>query len=334
MIETDPAGFSPPSPDQLKAHLRRHPATGPSRLFAWLPILALAAAVVSMMWVESSWLQSLPWMILVAFLGFMVYRVHWARQLEAQVTSVQELTMLRRYPVAMRLAWRTLPKVTVAPILHGRIVAFMAHVLDHLRAYDAAIVAYDHLIDHLPLKHPGSVQLRIHRAMAQLNNGQLSDADDGLRALRGAETPMRNPTTGATFRLAKLTQQVCTNHYAEAVNSAGKLVDDLRPLGVDAGYGHALMAFCFHMLSSADDRLHETAAPWWARATLLLPPAALVERFPELTALADRYSSSSSDADLLELVSPASGIEDDVDQRQVLRGSLPEGPPDQSPYSP
>jgi hypothetical protein len=76
---------------------------------------------------------------------------------------------------------------------------------------------------------------------------------------------------------------VRTNHFADAVEGCDGLLDELRPLGVDAGYGHALVALAYHHLAGA--AAGEQAALWWSRATLLVAAPALLDRFAELRPL-------------------------------------------------
>ena len=218
-----------------------------------------------------------------ALMGLTHWRLRRLRRLEARIVDAQELAMLRHHFPAFLLAWELMPAASAAPMLHGRLVAFIALCLDHLQAYDAAIVGYDHLIGHLPQDHPGSVQLQIQRAVAQLQTDRLTDADDAIRRLRGSAETMRSTATRAAYRLAQLLQHVRTNHFADATALAGELVNDLRPLGVDAAYGHALMALSYQRLDDAAARAQ--AAVWWSRATLLMPPSALVDRFRELEPL-------------------------------------------------
>ncbi len=115
----------------------------------------------------------------------------------------------------------------------------------------------------------------------------------------------RTPVT-AGFRLARLIQDVRTHHFADALETSDELIDELRPLGVEAGYGMALMALCYHQhhrrqaehtdtdtdaASAGTGGAPDTAGPsdavarWWQRATLLLPAPVLVDRFPELKVL-------------------------------------------------
>lgn len=277
--------FQPPTPERVHAHLERYPAQGPSRLMAWLPISALVAVVLLMLADNTGWLTLAPWVILMSVFALMGFRVRRFRDLEGQVTHVQELSTLRHWRQALRLAWSLLPKLGAVPEMHSRIVALMAHNLDQLKVYDAAIVAFDHLIDHLPQEHPGSVHLRLQRTFAQLATDRLADADESLRRLRGA-IDSSSRATAAAYHLACLFQQVCTHHWADAAQRGDKLLEQLRPLGVDAAYGHAMMALSFHHLDPQQyPGAAEGVALWWSRATLLLPSDSLVDRLTELAPL-------------------------------------------------
>ena len=286
-----PQPFSPPTTQQVLTHLGRYPAREPSKLLAWLPILALGAAIAMTMLIESDWALMLPWLTVGAVFVMLAVKIRKTRHLEQRVGNAQELAMLRHWHQSLRLCWRLLPSLTTQPPLHSRAVALVAHCLDQLKAYDAAITTYNHLIDRLSAQDSVSVQIRIHRVMAQLANDQLIDADDDLRRLRIHTDVLRHPTIDAAYRFAQLIQQVRTNHWAEVVHDAPQLVDHLRPLGVDAGYGYALTALSYYKLAATDQpdqsqTPSSNAGQWWSRATLLLPVGALVDRFAELDQIA------------------------------------------------
>jgi len=244
------------------------------------------------MTIRSSWTVAvMPFTLLAVFFA-MAIKTHMAHQLEARLAHIEQLTMLRHWVRAVRIAWRLLPSLVTRPTLRNRAITAMAACLDQLGAYDAAIVTFDDLIEHLPNEHPSSVRQRLDRCIAQLANGQLTDADNAIRKLRSR---IDTPLNSATYRLALLIQQVRTNHWLDAIDqNASDLVDQLRPLGVEAGYGYALMALSYHMLAENDplrcDSDHE-AQLWWSRATLLLPVTAMIDRFAELASLA-HFSSS------------------------------------------
>jgi hypothetical protein len=292
-----PRSFTPPTADQVRAHLARYPSRGSSRTAALIPTLALAAIIFLALGAQNAVMFLLPWLLLGALLVFMALRVRRARELDAAVARAQEWTMWRRREDALRQAWRLLPRLATNPELHGRAVAAIAHNLDALGAHEAAIVAYDQLIDHLPEGHPISVQLRVQRTMAELGADRLTDADASLRRLRGAVEPFRKTPIGASYRLASLIQQSRTHHDADAVAESGELLDELRPLGVEAGFGHALMALAFVRLGegeAAPPDWRDQASLWWSRATLLVAVDRLVERFGEARLAAERLGGAAA----------------------------------------
>jgi len=286
---TDPSP-STPTADQVRDHLERHALRPPSRLLAATPLLIFLGVLAMILLAD----HTVGMLLLFPLIGLVVYaniRVHRFQRLEQEALHIQELTVMRQYRQSLRLAWEALPRVTTLAPLHHQLIACLAQTLDELRAYEAALIAYDYLVDRLPDSEPASFELQARRAMAHLATDRLADADDALRHLR--PVPERFPRTplSALCRLATLVQQVRTHHHRDAVAEADSLLDDLRPLGVRAGYGHGLLAYCFHMIARrADDqpqRQHadDDAAKWWDRATLLLPREDLVGRFQELDAL-------------------------------------------------
>lgn len=282
--------FAPPSPEQFEQHLRAYPASAPTRWLMQFPLLVVAGLFVLSLVIGGPALELLPWLALIWLFGHNWYRTRRVMQLEANIRRSQEAAMMRRYPQALRESWRLLPQTTSTPMLHHQTVAMIAHCLDSLGCYDAAIVGYDYLLNRLPPNQPIAVHIGVNRANAVLGADRLSDADDAIRRLRAAVEPYQNTTIGANYRLAQLTQHVRTHHFAEGASENDDLIEVLRPLGVDAGYGHALMALCHYHRQDEDAdtdtaSAHELAKLWWERATLLLPADALVQRYPELAPL-------------------------------------------------
>lgn len=250
MPTSTPTAFSVPTAEQVREHLEANAARLPSRAASWLPLALLIGVLLIALTSTAAWAQLLPWVALAGVIVFTAVRVRSMRTLEQRVVSVQEYATLRRSREALSRAWSLLPQLVTVPELHGRTIAFMSHLLDQLQAYDAAIVGYDFLIDRLPPDHPGSQQLQVHRVIAHLATDRLADADDGLRKLRSLESQPRSSSTRALYVFAKLFQSVRTGHYDDATALADGLTDSLRPLGVDAGYGHGLMAYSFHQMST------------------------------------------------------------------------------------
>ncbi|MEM1107752.1 MAG: hypothetical protein AAGH99_03585 [Planctomycetota bacterium] len=276
------SAWNPPTPEALARHLEDNPPQPPSPWVRRTPLFVLGAVVVMavMLGGPAAWL--LPWM---AFVGLIVYgrrRMLTARGFEKRLARAQELVMLRHHRPALRSVWRLIPSlVNHAPQQH-RAIAILAHVLDDVGAHESAIVAYDRLLNDLPSEHPGALHLKVKKAIASLFTYQLSDADDALRRLRGPVEPLAKTPVGAAYRFALLFQSVQTAHYAEAIEESHGLVEALRPLGVEAGYGHALLACCFAQRNDPEAGDAEQARVWWGRATTLLPAATLRSRFPEL----------------------------------------------------
>lgn len=277
-----PSPFSPPTPEQVEHWIADHPLQPPSSWAAVLPLLVLGGALVLVLILPPPLSWILPWLALGAVIVMAHTRGRRGRQLERRATNLHELAMLRHFAPALRRAWDLLPEVTTHPGMHSRIIAVVGHCLDQLRCYESAIAAYDHLARVLPDDHPANLQAQVDRAMAQLAADHLSDADDALRRLRPRVERAEAPGLMAGFTLAQLAQHVSTNHFADGIHLGEKLTETLRPLGVDAGYGHALLALCHHHTGS------DEAGEAWRRATTLLPARQLVYRFPQLAVLQDR----------------------------------------------
>jgi len=285
--------FTAPTADQLRVHLQRCAPRSPSQLAAWLPLLVILGALALSVVVENPLLIMLTWLGALVMIVALGIRARRARLLEQGVVRAQELVLLRHWDSGLRLAWRLLPSLVTVPAMHGRLVILIANCLDRLKAYDAAIVGYDYLVERLPNDDPGSVQLRVQRSIIHLINDQLSDADDSLRRIRGHLEPYDGSVIHAAFRYAQLLQQTRTNHWEEAVISAPHMTEGLRPLGVEAGYGHALIALSFHKLAEQNTAMRGHAQQWWSSATLLLPIEALIDQFGELRCLVG-YTSTPS----------------------------------------
>jgi len=280
--------FTPPTAEQAHRYLDRYPPRGASKLLAWVPIIALGAAMMVSMTVESDWAAVLPWLtIAVVFVG-LAMKMRQTRRLEKRITEVQEMALLRQYDKALRVVWRMVPSLAILPVLHGQAVILIAHCLNQIRSYEAAIAVYDYLINRLPTHDPITAQLRLKLAAAQLATDRLADADDTLRRLRGQIETLNVPALEAEYRLVCLIQQVRTNHWSDAATQANEhWIDQLRPLGLEAGFGYALLALS-HLKQGSPQNPSENdqAEAWWSRATLLLPVRVLVDRFEELDQIA------------------------------------------------
>lgn len=301
----NPNEFEPPTAAQLSDHLALHP---PSQTAGWrgrMPVIVLAVLGMALLVVSSPVFALLPWLGLMGLMVYLSSRARTMRELQHRVTQAWELTMIRRYREALRRAWELLPACKSQPELHGRVVTVIAHILGELGQDESAEVAYGYLLDRLPPDHPLSLRLNIQRAIVALCSDQLADADDALRKLRSRAEASPDQTLAASYHMARLLQDVRTGHYADAIEHADQTAEALRPLGIEAGYGHGLLALCFHQLATHDPavdqtqrtQLHQLARRWWDNATLLIAPAALVFRHPDLLPLPEHLGKADQDAD-------------------------------------
>ncbi len=269
--------FVPPTADQVAEHLASH---APRPRPAWLrfvPVGVVAAAVVVSLGAATWWAALVPWIALagVVATGVVLRKRHAALLTLTQYT--QELAMLRYHREALRSTWTLLPRLKSLPDEHSRTVATIGHLLEDLGQHDAANAAFEHLLAGLPDNHPGAVSLQIQQAIASFESDHLADGDAQLRKVRNAIGPFEEGPLGAAYQTARLVQSVVTHHFAEGVEEVSDPVERFRPMGVDAGVGHALLAYCLHKLGRVDEALTS-----WRRATLLLPAEELCRRLPAL----------------------------------------------------
>lgn len=290
----NPNVFDPPTAEQLARHLGQYPAMPATVWQQRGPLLmVIAVAGLALIMIGQPGFALLPLFALLGLMAYLSGQARTAAELQARAARAWELAMIRRYREALGQAWELLPACRTRPELHGRAVTVIAHVLGELGRSEAAEVAYGYLLDRLPPDHPLALRLRVQQAIAALNNGRLADGDDALRKLRGQAEVSSDPSLAAMLRLARLVQDVQTGHYADAAEAADDTAAALIPLGVEAGYGYALLALCFAMRSEYDpsvepdqkESLQQQARQYWDKATLLIPPAALVYRYPELNKL-------------------------------------------------
>lgn len=291
---TNPNLFDPPTAEQLARHLAQHPAVQAGPLQQRGPILmVIAVAGLALLMIGQPGFALLPLLGLLALMAYLSGQARNAAQLQQRAVRAWELAMIRRYREALGQAWDLLPVCRTKPELHGRAVTVIAHVLGELGRDEAAEVAYEYLTDRLPPNHPLVLRLRLQRAIAALTGGRLADGDDILRKMRGQTESSGDPSLAAAFALAKLVQDVETGHYADAVAEVDTTTQALVPLGAEAAYGYALLALCGHLLAvhatHEDDAKRadfaSQARQLWDQATLLIPAAALVYRYPALQPL-------------------------------------------------
>lgn len=286
----NPNIFEPPTAEQLDRHLQQYPAVQVGMWQRGPILMVIAIAGLALLMIGQPGFALLPLLALLGLMAYLSGQARTAAELQARSIKAWELAMIRRYREALGQAWELLPVCRTKPELHGRAVSVIAHVLGELGQDEAADVAYRYLADRLPPDHPLALRLKLQQAIAALTGGRLADGDDTLRKLRAQVEASNDPSLAGAFRMARLVQDVQTGHYADAVKEADQTTQTLVSLGVESGYGYALLALCCALLAEHDPSLDDTqrieyaqqARQHWDQATLLIPAAALVYRYPEL----------------------------------------------------
>ncbi|MEM0914006.1 MAG: hypothetical protein AAGK09_05280 [Planctomycetota bacterium] len=282
--------FTPPSLDAVQALLAAYPPIPPGVWRRWVPIglVVLALGIGLMSPPALAWLT--PWPALIAAFLYVRWQAGAQQQRTSSAQRLRDLLLLRRYRDAMRLAWRTLPRMTAAPTLWAQGVGALGEALDGVGEYPAAEACYEALTDVLPADHPLRRRLAASRATLALRDDRLADADDALRRARSVATDT-SPIADAELAVATLYQRVHTHHVADG----GQLADESRPklwaLGVAGAYGHAMAALCYRRVGRTDD-----AATAWDDARALLPERVIVHRYPELAELLDAEPADAGEA--------------------------------------
>jgi tetratricopeptide (TPR) repeat protein len=313
--------LSPPAqlPDekQVREWLTAH-RLQPASPWAFIGVTALLIFAVFMLGMgdQSGVSQFITIMLGVGVILFVISRARKIRNAETDSRRVHELTVTRQWRDAFELAWKTIPGVTQMPEQYARTLACMAYSLDQLKRYDSAIYSYKLLLEVLPSDHSFVTQVQTHMAIAMLANDELSDADDRLRKLR-LQAGRQTPVLKALISLADLIQITRTYHYADALAIEQNAEEMFRPLGVEAGFGYALLAYARQQLAEREikqsavadftqslepgqeqpmppGQAHLQAADQlWGKATLLVSPQRIVDRFPMLSTLLSRPATPS-----------------------------------------
>jgi hypothetical protein len=196
---------------------------------------------------------------------------------QAALTRAGELLQLRRWPEAARLLDETLSSPMRSHPGRLQALAFLAALLARYHRFGEAIEVYEHVLSVQGLD-PGTVHgLKLGRALAQLRDDRLYDADRSLADLRrvaGSESP--------GLELVELYREFKTGHARDAVERFNRCLPLLK-----RGLGHRC-ADAWSLAAGANHVLGEAAAAQrcWTIATALMPPLELTQRFPELAAVA------------------------------------------------
>lgn len=122
-------------------------------------------------------------------------------------------------------------------------------------------------------------------AEAKIRSEQLTDANTTISRLICRRLPQ--PWSSRVSLLTCL-QRLYMGHAQEIVGRSNELWHEFRNhLGVEAGYGYGLLAIAMDRCGQAGK-----ACKYWSDATILIRPERLVQRYPELRALAVKYGAS------------------------------------------
>ncbi|MHB1155337.1 MAG: hypothetical protein ACYC26_00720 [Phycisphaerales bacterium] len=267
----------PPTAEQLRDRVRANlPVQSPARRYAFFALIGLLLGSLLLGSIQPG-LQAVLLLAALSLVIWMFIQRRAAEQVQRQIQQLHELVVLRHDAPAATLAWSLIPKVRHLPDAHVQTVMLLAVSCARLDAYDAALAAHHYLLEHIPSRHPTSLLIRLQQVMAMLHEDHLVDADAEIRRLSHADLP---GTGHAMLQLAMLYQQIKTHHHADAVTQADAVAPSLQPLGIEAGYGYAMLATAFH-----HTRQPQPASNWWHQATLLMPPDVICHDIPETAVL-------------------------------------------------
>jgi len=272
---------APPTANELLAHLQAH-MPQPQRRWRTGLLLIVGVVIGVMLFTGPSLIGIIaPWLVIAGFIGWAQWNKIRLLGLQHRLRNVRELTLLRRPERAAQQAWQLVPDITRFADFHVQTVMLMATNYMALRAFEPAVTAQEYLIEHLPDEHPVSRIVRLQRLLGLLHEDRLSDADDELRKL---ERTQLDPIGRALLRVARMYQQIKTNHTRDAtseLDEAGdELIEQMQHVGVDGGVGYALAAAAYLAVERRDE-----AQTWWHRATMLVPGSALTQDAAELKPL-------------------------------------------------
>ncbi len=295
MHHMDP--FQPPSAAQFADWLDENTLTPPPAWLRFVPVIA--GGGVLLLWVLSMQLTgpiglALPWLGLGGVLFWLQRQTSRNRMLQFAVERVHELAGLRWRADALREGWKVLPGLTHRPVLWGRTVAVMSHLLSDVGEHEAAWEGLRRLVPAVEANSPIGMHLRISLALACLRTDRLTEANEWLRSV--PEQAAMPDSLKALRAQAELVQQALMHQVIDVAEDVIREGDGYtqryRGLGIEAGYVYGLVAWCLDEAAKHIDEpskrlvLKQERETWWERATLLMPESAIVHAFPRTAALA------------------------------------------------
>ncbi|MBV8780637.1 MAG: hypothetical protein JO353_04505 [Phycisphaerae bacterium] len=268
--------------------------------------------------------------LLVAMGITMSLTVRAQRSEQAQLEAIEELIQLRRWSEAGLATQSMLSQPARSGWGRVQGLIYLSGILMRYHRFGDAIAVQDYLLDSHLLDGATVQSLRLGRAMALLREDRLVDADQAISELRrtairrqerrdaeiddddsdGVPQPppdapveasidlpwkaqrMTRRHTSAGLTLVELYRDVKTGHPAEAIEMFNENLPVLREQ-----LGHRL-ADAYVLVARAYDQANqpEQAARFYASATMLAPAQELHRRYPEVAALAAKYTPTAAPA--------------------------------------
>ena len=236
------ASFRPPTAEQMEEHLDAHPPRPPSRWKRLLPLAPMGFGLGAYLVSPSGLTALLLLGGVTAGLAWSAMQARASHRRQTRLQQMHEKATLRRPAEALRIGWDLLPEVTESPLMYGSLLTTFARCFNELRLDEAAMVCYDRLLASAPADHPATRHFSCLRGLAALFEDRLAEADDSLRRVRVEDEPADSPLR-PTLAIARLLQQARTYRVDDIIDSRGDAIDHMRPLGVEAGYAYALIAW-------------------------------------------------------------------------------------------
>jgi tetratricopeptide (TPR) repeat protein len=210
-----------------------------------------------------------------------VLTVRRARAEQAQLAAIDELVQLRRWAESAMILQAFLSRPARSHSARAQALIYLAMVLTRYHRFEDSVAVHDYILSHISVDDSTGHAIRLGRAMALLREDSLLDADRAIAELRresrGGESP--------GLALVEIFRDVKTGHPAEAIEMFEKSIPLMRKhLGHRIADVWGLAARGYEMLGRTDD-----AKKAFENATLLVSPAELTRRYPEIGPVAAKY---------------------------------------------
>lgn len=213
-----------------------------------------------------------------------VAAVRRARKEQSQLTGIEELVQLRRWPEAAVLLQNFLSRPARSHTSRAQALLYLAMVLTRYHRFEDSVAVHDYILQNIALDDATGHAVRLGRAMGLLREDSLLDSDRAIAELRRESRGTESPG----LALVEIYRDVKTGHPAEAIEMFEKSIEMMRKqLGQRIADAWGLVARAYDMLGRTGE-----AKTAYENATLLVSPAELSRRYPEIGALAGKFSPS------------------------------------------